>query len=45
MLDAIAQAQIWRAVLAAAEKSGAGVLAVTPDRALCARIAQRVGEL
>lgn len=45
MLDAIAQAQIWRAVLAAAEKSGAGVLAVTHDRALCARIAQRVVEL
>ena len=45
MLDAIAQAQIWRAVLAAAEKSGAGVLAVTHDRALAARIAQRVVEL
>ena len=45
MLDAIAQAQIWRAVLAAAEKSGAGVLAVTHDRGLAARIAQRVVEL
>ena len=45
MLDVITQAQIWNVVLAEAEKRNMGLLAVTHNRHLAQRIAQRVVDL
>jgi len=42
MLDAITQAQIWQTVLAYARRHNVGVLAISHDRSLLARICDRV---
>lgn len=44
MLDAVTQAQIWRAILARVEGSGLGVLAISHDAFLLERVADRVLE-
>ena len=45
MLDVITQAQIWNVVLAEAEKQNMGVIAVTHNRHLARRIAERTYDL
>lgn len=45
MLDVITQAQIWNAVLAEAEKRRMGIIAVTHNRHLAQRIADRTYDL
>lgn len=45
MLDVITQAQIWQKVLAAAQKGGLGLLVVTHNKALAARVCERIIEL
>ena len=45
MLDVITQAQIWQKVLAAAKKGGLGLLVVTHNKALAARVCERIIEL
>lgn len=45
MLDAVTQAQIWRALFAEVEALGAGLVFVSHSPALTARIATRVVEL
>ena len=45
MLDGITQAQIWNALLEAAEARSLGLLAVTHNPALAQRIATRTVEL
>ncbi len=45
MLDVITQAQIWNIVLREAEKQNMGVIAVTHNRHLAQRIADRVYDL
>ena len=45
MLDVITQAQIWNVLLAEAEKRGMGILAVTHNRHLATRIADRIETL
>lgn len=45
MLDVITQAQIWRVVLAEAEKQQLGLIAVTHNRHLAEKIATRVVDL
>lgn len=45
MLDVITQAQIWRVVLAEAEKQHLGLIAVTHNRHLAEKIATRVVDL
>ena len=45
MLDVITQAQIWNVVLEEAEKRNMGILAVTHNRHLADRIADRVYDL
>lgn len=45
MLDVITQAQIWNVLLTEAEKRGMGILAVTHNRHLAARIADRIETL
>ncbi len=45
MLDAVTQAQIWRAILARVRESGLGVLAISHDGALLKRVADRVVEM
>ncbi|MBC7231363.1 MAG: ATP-binding cassette domain-containing protein [Actinobacteria bacterium] len=42
MLDAVTQAQIWRAILARVKERGLGVLAVSHDASLLERVADRV---
>ena len=42
MLDVITQAQIWNVVLKEAEKQNMGILAVTHNRHLAERIAERI---
>lgn len=42
MLDAVTQAQIWKAILVRVKESGLGVLAVSHDRSLLERVADRV---
>lgn len=42
MLDAITQAQIWRAVLSWAERQSAGVLVISHERELIKRLCHRV---
>ncbi|WP_062408070.1 ABC transporter ATP-binding protein [Paenibacillus naphthalenovorans] len=42
MLDAITQAQIWHAVLEAAEKRGMGMLVISHDKHLIGRVCTRV---
>lgn len=42
MLDAITQAQIWQAVLERFEHSDVGILVVSHDAALVARLCHRV---
>ncbi|NPV59451.1 MAG: ATP-binding cassette domain-containing protein [Actinobacteria bacterium] len=42
MLDAVTQAQIWKAILVRVRESGLGVLAVSHDRSLLERVADRV---
>lgn len=45
MLDVITQAQIWRVVLAEAEKRNMGIIAVTHNKHLAERIATRTIDL
>ena len=45
MLDVITQAQIWNTVLAEAEKRNMGIIAVTHNKHLASRIADRVYDL
>lgn len=45
MLDAITQAQIWRAVLNEADRRNMGVIAVTHNRHLADRIASKIFDL
>ena len=45
MLDVITQAQIWNVVLKEAEKQNMGILAVTHNRHLAERIAERIIDL
>lgn len=45
MLDGITQAQLWRAVLAEAERRNMGVVAITHNPHLAARLADRTVEL
>ena len=45
MLDVITQAQIWNVILEEAEKRNMGILAVTHNRHLASRIADRVYDL
>ena len=45
MLDVITQAQIWNAVLAEAERRNMGLIAVTHNRNLARRIAERTLDL
>jgi peptide/nickel transport system ATP-binding protein len=45
MLDAITQAQIWKAVLGFAEKNNTGVLVISHDKHLINRICSRVVEI
>ena len=45
MLDVITQAQIWNTVLAEADKRGMGMIAVTHNRHLADRIADRIYDL
>ena len=45
MLDVITQAQIWNVVLKEAEKQNMGILAVTHNRHLAERIAERIVDL
>lgn len=45
MLDVITQAQIWNTVLAEAKKRDMGILAVTHNRHLAERIADRIYDL
>lgn len=45
MLDVITQAQIWNAVLEEAEKRNMGIIAVTHNRHLANRIADRIYDL
>ena len=45
MLDVITQAQIWNLVLAEAEKRNMAVIAVTHNRHLAAKIAERTIDL
>ena len=45
MLDVITQAQIWKIVLEVAEKNGLGLVVVTHNRELAARVCQRTVEL
>ena len=45
MLDVITQAQIWKIVLEIAEKNGLGLVVVTHNRELAARVCQRTVEL
>ena len=45
MLDVITQAQIWNVVLAEAERRNMGLIAVTHNRRLAERIANRMYEL
>lgn len=45
MLDVITQAQIWRVVLAEAEKRNMGILAVTHNKHLAERICERTVDL
>lgn len=45
MLDVITQAQIWRVVLAEAEKCNMGIIAVTHNKHLAERIATRTIDL
>ena len=45
MLDAITQAQIWRAVLEIAKKREMGIVVVSHDMKLIQRLCQRVIEL
>ena len=45
MLDAVTQAQIWRALLAEVEANDMGLIFVSHSPALAARIATRVVEL
>ncbi len=42
MLDAVTQAQIWKAILARVKERGLGVLAVSHDASLLERVADRV---
>ncbi|KQQ80763.1 ATP-binding cassette domain-containing protein [Aureimonas sp. Leaf324] len=44
-LDAIAQAEIWRVLMALAAERGLGILAISHDRALLARVATRAVSL
>jgi peptide/nickel transport system ATP-binding protein len=45
MLDVITQAQIWNVVLEEAKKRNMGIIAVTHNRHLASRIADRVYDL
>ncbi|MCI8390150.1 MAG: ATP-binding cassette domain-containing protein [Roseburia sp.] len=45
MLDVITQAQIWNVILAEAKKQSSGVLMITHNRHLAARIADRIETL
>ena len=45
MLDAITQAQIWGVVLSEAEKRNMGIIAVTHNIKLAARVADRIIDL
>lgn len=45
MLDVITQAQIWKVVLAEAERRNMGVVAVTHNKHLAARIASKIFDL
>jgi len=45
MLDVITQAQIWNVVLSEAEKRNMGIIAVTHNRHLAGRIADRIYDL
>ena len=45
MLDVITQAQIWNVVLAEAERRNMGLIAVTHNRNLACRIAERTLDL
>ena len=45
MLDVITQAQIWNTVLAEAQKRNMGIIAVTHNKHLASRIADRVYDL
>lgn len=45
MLDGITQAQIWQAVLSEAERRNMGILAVTHNRHLAQKIADRIIDL
>ncbi len=45
MLDVITQAQIWNTVLAEAEKRNMGIIAVTHNKHLAGRIADRIYDL
>ncbi len=45
MLDVITQAQIWKIVLEVAKKNGLGLVVVTHNRELAARVCQRTVEL
>lgn len=45
MLDAVTQAQIWRAILVKVKEDGLGVLAVSHDASLLRQVADRVLEM